>query len=292
MARHKRSVADDRARGSISREQAQWFAQRPFRWYGLDALRAVQSAPRILAAGVSQVVAAVARIPVRRVLKACWAGLCSQTYRERLAREYVAGRIARWSARGQLSERHGATLRAHLRFEESSSYLTDFGVHLVVKPLVKLAQFWLMPVLWMAGMIDEVFLGVFLLAGGSVVRTLYTLGRLIQNTTARREKPWVALGVGTLPVVGNLAFPLQIIFSGAHEHRSVARFILYDTFSRLGQWFPIWGGPDTLTEHVVNRLPNLILRHDPSITTEPTRVVEPHSSDETLMAGAPDPVTG
>ena len=122
-----------------------------------------------------------------------------------------------------------------------------------------------MPALWMAGVVDEVYLGVFLIAGGSAARTLYTFGRVVQNTLARREKPWVALGFGTLPVVGNVAFPLQVIFSGAHGDHSVARFILFDTFSRLGEWFPIWGGADTHTEHFTNRLPNLVLRRRASV---------------------------
>ena len=280
LPRHRRSVGYHRAKGSITGEQAVWYGQHPLRWYARESWRAIRSVPRILVACASRVVAVVARIKVFSVLKACWAGMCSQNYRERLAREYVATRIARWSARGQLDDRHATALRDQLEDEESSSYLTDFGVHLAVKPFVKLAQFWLMPALWTAGVIDAVFLGAFLIAGGSAVRTLYTLGRLVQNTLRRREKPWVALGVGILPVAGTLAFPLQVVFSGTHDNRAVARFILYDTFSRLGQWFPIWGGADTLTEHFVNRLPNLVLRRDTAITPKSTEDVDPQPCPE------------
>ncbi len=291
LARHKRSVGYQRARGSISREQAAWFAQHPLCWYGRESLRAVRSVPRILAACVSKVACVVARIRVGPVLKACWAGLSSQTYRERLAREYVAARIKRWTARGQLSDRHAAALYDQLGEEESSSYLTDFGVHLAVKPLVKLAQFWLMPALWMMGVIDDVFLGAFLVTGGCAVRTLYTLGRLAQNSLTGREKPWVALSVGAVPVVGNMAFPAQVVFSGTHDQRFVARFILYDTFSRLGQWLPIWGGADTLTEHLLNRLPNLILRPDASIPVQPAEDIDLQSGVERLGPARPKPIS-
>ncbi len=290
LPRHRCSVAYHRAKGSISHNQAEWYAQRPLRWYGRESLRAIRSVPRLVVACVSSVAGVIAKVKVGRVLIACWQGLCSQAYRERLAREYVATRIARWSARGQLSDQHADALCGQLDQDESSSYLTDFGVHLAVKPLVKLAQFWLMPTLWMAGVIDEAFLWAFFIAGGSVVRTLYTLGRLLQNTLTRRERPWVALGAGTLPVVGNMAFPLQIIFSGAHDQRSVARFILYDTFSRLGQWFPIWGGADSLTEHVANRLANILIRPNTSVTADTAGDGDALRGDDAPQTIIPEPL--
>ena len=288
LVRHRRSIGYRRARGSISSEQAEWYTQRPLRWYGRELLHAVRSVPQIFMACVCRFVAVVARVNVARVLKACWAGMCSQTYRDRLARDYVATRIARWSARGQLSELHATALCDQLEEEESSSYLTDFGVHLAAKPFVKLAQFWLMPALCLAGVIDGVFLGAFLIAGGSAVRTLYTSGRVVQSALTHREIPWVALGVGTLPALGNMAFPFQIVFSGAHDHCSVARFIVYDTFSRLGQWVPIWGGADTLTEHFVNRLPKLVLPPDALVTTKPTENLALQSWAEPPSADVPE----
>ena len=69
----------------------------------------------------------------------------------------------------------------------------------------------------------------------------------------------VALFVGVLPIIGNVAYPLQILYCGTERDHELARFVFYDTFSRLGQKLPIWGGPDTLTEHLANRLPDIIL---------------------------------
>ena len=72
----------------------------------------------------------------------------------------------------------------------------------------------------------------------------------------------VSLVVGTVPVFGNLAYPLQLVASGRGEKDILAQFILYDGFAAAGQALPIWGGKDTLTEHIVNRLPDrLIPRH-------------------------------
>lgn len=70
----------------------------------------------------------------------------------------------------------------------------------------------------------------------------------------------MALLVGALPVVGNFAFPLQILYSSTEGRDHLARFILYDGCARLGEHLPIWGGRDTLTEHRFNRLPDLLPR--------------------------------
>jgi len=284
LARHECSIGYRLAKGSINREQAEWYTKHAAHWYARESLRAARSLPGAVIACVFQIVAFAAQIKINCVLKACWEGLCSQTYRERLVREYVATRVTRWSDRGQLGTQHAGALRDQIEQDESSAYLTDFGVHLAVKPLVKLAQFWLMPALWMAGVIDEGFLWAFFIAGGSIVRTVYTSWRLMQNTLAGRDKPWIALATGILPIMGNVAFPLQIVFSGAHNQRSVAGFILYDTFSRLGQWFPIWGGSDSLTEHVANRLANLVIRPSSSIDADSTDEVRLRTCSATPSA--------
>ena len=66
-------------------------------------------------------------------------------------------------------------------------------------------------------------------------------------------------GAGFFPVVGNLAYPLQILYSSSGNADLSARFILYDGFCRVGQHLPVWGGRDTLTEHVLNRLPHRLM---------------------------------
>ena len=62
------------------------------------------------------------------------------------------------------------------------------------------------PTLWATGLVPTAFLVLFAVAAGPSVRTLYTLVRIIQNTLAGREKPWVALFAGAVPVVGTIAW--------------------------------------------------------------------------------------
>lgn len=49
---------------------------------------------------------------------------------------------------------------------------------------------------------------------------------------------------------------MQLLASSTAERDALARFILYDAFTRLVRNVPIWGGSDSLTEHVFNRLPD------------------------------------
>ncbi len=289
LPRLQRSIGYRRARGAIDDKQAQWYAKHPLHWYSREVGQALRSTPERLSAGLTRIINKLRQIDLTCAVKACWKATWSQAYRERMAREYVDARVTQWAARGQMSERHAATLRARVHGEESSAYLTDFGVHLAVKPLVKIAQFWIMPALWMAGMVSEFWVAFFMLAGGSIARSVYTLARLLQNAVRGRERPWVALGTGTLPVIGNVAFPIQILSTGTDEEHAVARFILHDTFSRLGRWVPIWGGPDTLTEHVLNRLPDRSLRKRARIGAS-TNSVQTHRAVDHSRTAAPEPV--
>ena len=72
------------------------------------------------------------------------------------------------------------------------------------------------------GVINETVLALTLLSAGSIGRTLYTGGRLIQSTVHVRERPWVALVIGVVPVLGNFAYPLQIVYSSTESADDLA----------------------------------------------------------------------
>jgi hypothetical protein len=116
--------------------------------------------------------------------------------------------------------------------QSSSAWLSDFAVHVAIKPLVKGIEWVAFPALLMAGVVDEATVGLAILAGGSVSRTLYTAGRVLHDLLRGRRAPWVALGVGTLPVIGNLAFPAQIAWRSREEADLAAQFLLYADLGR------------------------------------------------------------
>ena len=274
LPRHERSITYRLTKGVITQAQADWYKRHPLLWYGRELSRSYRPVLRAVWGLGKALVARLRAVDVLEALKSGWLLVGSQRYRARIARDYVGRRIAHWQDRGQLEAADADELRRGLDAEEASTYLTDFGVHVGIKPLVKTLQWWVLPALFATGHIDGLVFGVLMVEGGAVARTIYTLGRLLQNTVRRREKPWVALAVGMMPMIGNLAYPLQLLFRGAHTHAPIAQFIVYDTFSRLGRWTPIWGGPDTLTEHLFNRLPDRLIRRSVHRSSERSQGAE------------------
>ena len=147
-----------------------------------------------------------------------------------------------------------------LHTSESSVYLGDFGMHLAIKPLVKLTVWLVVPLMYSLGAINEFVLAAAVLAGGSIGRTIYTTIRFVSATAQGMSKPWVALAVGALPVIGNAAFPVQVIYDGTGRGGRLAKFVIYSLITRLGEIFPIWGGADTMLEHRFNRLAHFLFR--------------------------------
>ena len=164
-------------------------------------------------------------------------------------------------AEGRVLVTHDADfLRSHLDKEDSATFATDFGVHLAIKPFVKGFEYWVCPLLYALGFLSEGAVALIMLTAGPAARSLYTGGRIVQNSLRGKERPWTALAVGAFPVVGNFAFPIQLLRSSREEEDDLARFLLYDGFARVGARIPIWGGEDTLTEHRLNRLADHIVR--------------------------------
>lgn len=259
MGRVDRSLTASLAMGRITQSQADWYARHRLAWLARLALTGMSTAVVRLVQVVGGAVGRALMFMGRLLGPDLFRFLTSQRFRARLSRRMVAMRIGAYEKRRQLLRADAMQLRRELRSDESTEYITDFGIHLSVKPFVKTSQYTLVPLALAAGWITPV-MAVMLLAGiGSVVRTLYTLGRMGQAVVRRQALPWVALVVGVLPTVGTLAYPMQLAWAAEHEHR-LARFIIDDSFATLGRRVPIWGGADTLTEHVFNRLPAWLAR--------------------------------
>jgi hypothetical protein len=179
-----------------------------------------------------------------------------------MARRFVALRVTSWQRRRQLTPDQVTEVRAALDADTGSEYLADFAVHMALKPFVKSIEYWLLPVLYAAGLLSGAATAAGMLTLGPIARTAYTAGRIVQATARRRPRPWLALMVGVFPVVGNFAFPLEILRSGSSEGRgdTVARFIVLDGASLAARAIPIWGGRDTLTEHRLNHAADRLAR--------------------------------
>ncbi|NES98963.1 MAG: hypothetical protein F6K32_28140, partial [Desertifilum sp. SIO1I2] len=195
----------------------------------------------------------------QRLARSVFKYIVSNHYRLNISKNYVTRRIQRWVDRDQLRPEDAETLVSRLHREHASDYLNDFGVHIALKILVKVLEYILVPILYAMGYIDELLTGFLMISGGYIARTLYTGMRSVEAALNQQEIPWIALIVGLLPMVGNIAYPCQMIYSAAGRRGKVAQFIVYDTLTRLGDRLPIWGGEDTLTEHYFNALGDRII---------------------------------
>ena len=258
IPRHVRAITYERSRGRLSEDQAAYFEAHPWRWY----VHLVAGALPRLAAHVPPLVRKVWRklepyVRPTRLLRFAWRLAVSQRYRAHISRRVVLRRLRSWRRRRFLDADEHRELRSQLRHEEVSAYLTDFGMHLAIKPFVKPVQWFLLPALLASGAISVATAALLVVSGGSIARTLYTGGRMAQAWTRGMRPPWIALAIGLLPVVGNAAYPAQLLYCSTESTGGVARFILYDALGTMGRAIPIWGGSDSLLEHGFNRVGNL-----------------------------------
>jgi hypothetical protein len=87
-----------------------------------------------------------------------------------------------------------------------------------------------------------------------VCRTAITLWRMMHPS--RRHIRYVeALAIGPLPVIGTLAYPVQMWAS----HPELSNLLLRDAASRIGRIVPIYGGKDSRVEFWAIKAVNLLL---------------------------------
>ncbi|MCU0534176.1 MAG: hypothetical protein MUD14_09810 [Hydrococcus sp. Prado102] len=254
MRRSDRSIQYHFKKGEIDEQQANWYAEHTLFWHGIELLGVlVKLAQKLVIELPVWLVKKLLSIPYLHNLKQFWKFISSQRYRLSLARNYVLENINRWQDRKHLKQEETNNLLQHLERESSSDYLNDFGVHLGIKMFFMVIELVFVPLLYLVSFIDEFIVVTWLIAGGPIYRTVYTLWRMLQNASNRKEIPWIAFLVGFIPTFGVLAYPCQIIFSAQGKKKKIAKFIVYDFFSKIGAKIPIWGGEDTQTEHFFNR---------------------------------------
>lgn len=260
IGRLRASIEYRRVRGDIDAVQARYYLNHRVRWTVQEAGRGAKASSRAFARALKYLWAGARNFDVKRFARSGYKFLVSQKFREEFVHRHLDASIESWTKRGQMSVNHAQILRGQFDAPDSSVYITDFGIHIAIKPVVKIFQYWFLPSLFALGLLGGQTVALVILTGGAIGRTLYTTGRLIQSTVRGDERPWVALGVGVMPVLGNFAYPVQMLYSIRGKDENLARFMLDDGFARLGRHLPIWGGQDTWTEHAMNRIPGNVIR--------------------------------
>jgi hypothetical protein len=259
-SRLERGVESALARGRITAQQAAAYRRTPGLWLAAEAKRACRAGGSAAVSVLGKVARRLNALSPTRGLRRCWRFARSLEVRRRTARAYALRRVRTWRDRGQLGDREARYLSRFDVEAEHATYLTDFAAHIAIKPLYKVAVWLGAPVLAQADIVSFTTAGLAIVFGGSIARSLYTSSRCASDLRAGRSAPWLALLVGTAPVVGSVAFPLQLLRSSAGPNGRLAGFLIYDALTTIGRRVPIWGGIDTGTEHFFNRLGDLIVR--------------------------------
>ena len=261
LGRLQSSIQYRLAKDDIDSHQAAYYTAHPLRWVFSEFRRGVLAFANALHRGLLWIWKRLIQFDFFKIAQDGWRFLSSQKYREEFVHRYLDRGIEHWKQRDQLSDEEAQILHAQVGSPGSSVYVTDFGIHIAIKPAVKAIQYWVLPALFAFGLLSGQALAVLIVTGGAIGRSSYTLWRILQSIKSGNKRPWIALVVGFFPIIGNLAFPIQMMYSVRGKDEDLARFMIDDGFARMGRLLPVWGGEDTWTEHVFNRIPGNFRRY-------------------------------
>lgn len=167
----------------------------------------------------------------------------SGRFQRELGRLYIRTRIRSWQQEQRLSEAEAQRMNAQLNNHGVDEYVRGFGMHVGLKLLMPFVLS-----LKIGGAAASVASGnpfyfLFMLMLVPMLRTAITIWRKL--ATGRPMADYRdALIVGILPVVGSVAYPVQMHC----KFPELSLFLLRDFASRLGRMIPIYGGKDSRTE--------------------------------------------
>lgn len=255
LPRYRRSLDYAYSQGKISEQAYEHFKTRKFRWYVRSLIFLCLSAVKKSLRVVAKVCKRVWHFPLLHSWHLMWRYFLSADYRWRFICLYLRHQINKWHKRSSLSDEAKQSLIKELDRNRSSACLADFSMHLGLKPIIEGITLLGLPFMLAAQYISieqSVYIALFL---GPAVRTLYTLCRFFMSAiSGRRYYPWLALIVGALPAIGNLAYPFELLARSSHKNNHLEQFIVYALVCKIGQKIPIWGGQDGGIEHFCNRL--------------------------------------
>jgi hypothetical protein len=167
----------------------------------------------------------------------------SGPFQSEIGRLFIRARIESWRNEERLTATEAASLHAQLASPAVDEYVRGFGLHVGLKLLLPVVMS-----LKVGGAAASVASGnpfyfLFMLMLVPMLRTAVTLWRKVATRRPMADYR-DALAVGILPVVGSLAFPVQMY----SRFPSLSIFLLRDFASRVGRWLPIYGGKDSRTE--------------------------------------------
>ncbi len=255
LTRHQRSLYYAVSQKKIAKELKIFYEHRPLHWFLKSVKLFLKDFTKSVAEHTGSFFNRIYNFRYKRFIKRTYRYFSSARYRWEIIKLYLKNEIDKWHSRKVFNDWEFKFLKGELQNDDMSSYLTDFSIHLGIKPFVKFFSYVIMPLLMITGFFDLETGAIIILGLGPITRTLYTLWRMTHSLVrSRKSFPMIALVIGIFPVIGNLAYPAEILYQSTGNKNKVSKFIVYSFSAKVGSKIPIWGGKDSEIEHFFNRI--------------------------------------
>ena len=260
LSRHQRSLRYAYSQKKITPEQNAHYQNKPLRWFLKNLTMFLSAFASSLKNKVVKVLTNIFKFNYKKLARRFYLYFMDSHYRWGIMRWFLKKEIDKWYSRAFLSNKERNILRNELHKDDISAYLTDFSMHLGLKPFVKTFEFVIVPILVAANFFSIGTAALIILLTGPLVRTVYTLLRMANSLVKNRNHyPFVALVVGALPIVGNVAYPLELLYQSTAKRNLLGRYMTYSFSAKIGAKIPIWGGKDSEIEHFFNRMCHIFI---------------------------------
>lgn len=260
LPRYKKSLYYAASQDKITSEEKDYFEDKPFRWYLKSLILFLNGFVRFLKNTASDILDEIYTFQYKKLFRRIYFYFSDSLYRWGTIRWYLKREILKWHSRKFLSDEDSDFLKNELRKDDISAYLTDFSIHIGIKPIVKIFAWIIMPIIMAAGLCSIQTGAILILSAGPIARTVYTVWRITHSLVkSNAHFPFLALVIGAIPVIGNLAYPIELIYRSTGSKDMLAKFIAYSFSAKIGAKIPIWGGKDSEIEHFFNRVTHKVL---------------------------------
>ncbi len=260
IKRYKRSLYYAASQEKISDVEKRYYENKPLRWYLKSLMLFLKAFVIKVKDTTEEIFDAFYNFRYKKLFRRIYFYFSDSRYRWGTARWFLKREIDKWHSRKFLNDEESAFLKEELKNDEISAYITDFSIHVGIKPVVKLIAWILIPFLIAAGICDLQVGALLIIGAGPLARTAYTIWRITHSLVKSRSHfPMLALTIGVFPVIGNLAYPIELLYRSAGKKDMLAKFIAYSFSAKVGAKIPIWGGKDSEIEHFFNKICHKIL---------------------------------
>ena len=260
LSRSKKSLYYAFSQDKITETEKEYYEDKPLSWFVKSTWLFISAFVSSFWEKVEKIIDKIKTFQYKKLLTRCYKYFTDSRYRWGLVRWFMKGEIDKWHKRKSITTKERSGLLKELSNDDISAYLTDFSIHLGLKPIVKSFTFVLLPILTAIGMVSLPLAAVLFLWTGPLVRTLYTLSQMANNLVKKKKNNrYLALVIGVLPMIGNLAYPVEFAYQSTGNRNLLAKYIAYAFTAKIGAKIPIWGGQDSEIEHFFNRICHKLL---------------------------------